>query len=956
MTLNFPNSAVSGQTYLGGNGVTYTFDGIKWVSAGSGGALVPISSITSGGSNITLTPDGILHLPSGGDIVDSAGNSVLAAVNQTGNYTFSGDDLEMPPRARLNSGGIDHPGAAEFGTQVSKGDYDVVSHSEVYMGSGAGEFRSIYNNDNVHQSTLTYGGVEDVNSGKFSGVVSQTPNVDSMYSIAVDPENGSIIVGAATNAGHLNSTDWATGLGTLNSGLTINGIFADTTQTVISGGAGTGSAGATFSDEGITMRTGAGEQAYSYWVDEFGNYSANTGHSYEYGFGTIHDSLGDVVVYGAVLQYDESDATTYSDTLAMKYDARGELKWRKTYRLPAGTPCGINSALAIDDQDTVYWMADSYFGTPYTFVGLNNSAGDIVSGNGSVVPVSLRFSNIDFLAIAALRSASEGNDRFMYLTGNVSGGHSSGAVVKVNVFDYSIAWARELAYDGGDVYSTQIDVNPEDGSVFTLGYALSPEKVYLNKYAANGTSVFNHVLAFASDYATDQAPQAVKYNNGHVYTSIFDAASNGSIISKWLATDCSHVWSTWVDHTAPASTKITDLGFDEAGDVICMGWTTDIVSADTPNSLYYSKLSDTNGHPVYHRVITNTNGDRFWYSPTGLRVGSVKNNLVAFATLNQSDTNGAYRINAVTIQVPADGSLVGEFDGYNIINETTEFNNRTLTAQTLATFVSGIVNTADYAGSLVTEIVEVNAVPILDTTTENRKQTLLDPAPGAVWKLGVDGSLSVPANTSIKTAYGDINITVAGQNWKFGQDGSLTTPGAIVSTAPGTVEYKSANDLDLTAANRVKITTSPLNLASFEPADFPGLAGRPGDVIFDYRSQKLRLFSQSGWGYVASTDGVGDIVLPAGGTVRNAAGVSVAYQDQLPHDLSDLTDNNQLLQQVQYAFEENIDGGGASAQYVMAMQADGGFSSTRFGSNSPVWDGDNATTTIYTETFNGGGA
>jgi len=208
----------------------------------------------------------------------------------------------------------------------------------------------------------------------------------------------------------------------------------------------------------------------------------------------------------------------------------------------------------------------------------------------------------------------------------------------------------------------------------------------------------------------------------------------------------------------------------------------------------------------------------------------------------------------------------------------------------------------------------------------------------------------------LQTDYGDINITVAGQNWKFGEDGSLSVPGAIQSTAPGTVEYRSANDLDLTAANRVKITTSPLNLASFEPADFPGLAGRPGDVVFDYRSQKLRLFSKSGWGYVASTDGAGDIVLPTGGTVRNASGIAVAYQDQLPHDVSDLTDNMHLLPEVQPAFDVCIDGGGASAQYQLAMQADGGFSSTRFGSTSTVWDGANATTTIYNETFNGGAA
>jgi len=62
------------------------------------------------------------------------------------------------------------------------------------------------------------------------------------------------------------------------------------------------------------------------------------------------------------------------------------------------------------------------------------------------------------------------------------------------------------------------------------------------------------------------------------------------------------------------------------------------------------------------------------------------------------------------------------------------------------------------------------------------------------------------------------------------------------------------------------------------------------------------------------------------------------------------------LPAVQPTFDVCIDGGGASAQYQLAMQADGGFSSTRFGRTSTVWDGANATTTRYTETFNGGAA
>ena len=1164
MTLNFPNAAVNGQTYVGSNGVTYTFDGIKWVSAGSGGAVVPVTHLVNGTANLTLnsngtvqfpgyvfpaadgadnqvltthgdgtvywsnggigtanlvfvattistannanitvstngnswvfgadgsltfpninnaaspvisanstdlftageyysevyiadndgvyinalsssgapgwkfdntgslyfpvdlsddytpvigptvidlftygleyaeiylakdsglnintnvavhgtktwqfSPDGKFYFPDGsymvtaatgggGNIINGGGSIASGNALVNGDFTFALNNdgtISMPQSTRLNSGGLGETGAAEFGTEVYKNPSNVVSSSQIYMGSGAGEFRSIYNNPDPYgitgAATLTYSGVEDVYSGKFSGVVSQTPLMDSQYSIAVDPATKNIIVGAATEAGHLISTDWSTGLGTLNSGLTINGIFTDTAQTVISGGVGgEGTGGATFAYSGITLRTGAGEAAHSYWIDEFGNYAFGEGFSFEVGLGTLHDSFGHVLVTGVVGQVDLETNGYFYDTLAMKYDANGELMSRIVYRLPNGTACGLNTGQAIDDHDTVYWMADTYTSPIQTLVGLRDTNGIIVSGNGSEIPVALKFSQISFYDIAALRSESEGHSRFMYLVGEGYGDNWTSTVVKINVFDYSIAWARNLSQSGVDVYGNQITVDPRDGSVYTLGYLLDPAKVYINKYAADGSSVWNHILAPAPDYATSQVSQIVRYNNGHLYTAILDIATNSTLVSKWTTEDCSHVWTTWIDQTTTHSTVLADLGFDDTGDVICMGWTADVASADSIYSLYYSKLADSNGAPVYHNVVTNTNPDRDW-QPTGFRVGSVKNNLIALATMNYSNVTGQYRANAVTIQIPSDGSATGDYDGYSISDYTADFNSRTQTGVTLNTYSTDLTTDTDYAGSLVHSIVEVNTIALIDTSTTNRKQTLVNTAPGAVWQLAVDGSLTVPANMHLQTDYGDINITVAGQNWKFGEDGSLSVPGAIQSTAPGTVEYRSANDLDLTAANRVKITTSPLNLASFEPADFPGLAGRPGDVVFDYRSQKLRLFSKSGWGYVASTDGAGDIVLPTGGTVRNASGIAVAYQDQLPHDVSDLTDNMHLLPEVQPAFDVCIDGGGASAQYQLAMQADGGFSSTRFGSTSTVWDGANATTTIYNETFNGGAA
>jgi len=161
----------------------------------------------------------------------------------TSTWTFGTDGiLTLPLESKLNSGGVGVANSAEFGTSVTVSTSTVVN-SEIYMGSGYGEFRSIYNKVGAIESGLTYAGVEGFNYAQygdvnFSGMVSQTPHIDSMYTISVSTTTGLISIGFTQDGGTSVSKDWITVLGTLNAYYTVNGIFADTTQTVISGGDG----------------------------------------------------------------------------------------------------------------------------------------------------------------------------------------------------------------------------------------------------------------------------------------------------------------------------------------------------------------------------------------------------------------------------------------------------------------------------------------------------------------------------------------------------------------------------------------------------------------------------------------------------------------------------------------------------------------------------------------------
>lgn len=194
------------------------------------------------------------------------------------------------------------------------------------------------------------------------------------------------------------------------------------------------------------------------------------------------------------------------------------------------------------------------------------------------------------------------------------------------------------------------------------------------------------------------------------------------------------------------------------------------------------------------------------------------------------------------------------------------------------------------------------------------------------------------------------------QNWTFSKDSSLTVPGPIQTTALGVPEFRSDTDINLIAGNRVNIKTSPLNLAQFADSQLAGLAGKFGDLIYNRDTRNIQTFIDGDWRRLISTTFNDDVKLTGIGTFRRADGTGVIYTDQVPRDIKDLTDNSHLLQQ-QSSTDINVDGGGAYVMYTTSLvHADGGFSSSRFGRASTVYDGAGAGDNIYNNFLNGGGA
>jgi hypothetical protein len=185
-------------------------------------------------------------------------------------------------------------------------------------------------------------------------------------------------------------------------------------------------------------------------------------------------------------------------------------------------------------------------------------------------------------------------------------------------------------------------------------------------------------------------------------------------------------------------------------------------------------------------------------------------------------------------------------------------------------------------------------------------------------------------------------------------NGNTVIPGTISSTATGVPEFNSSTDLNLTAANRVNIVNSPLNLGSVLPNT---VIGKPGDIIYHPALKEIQAYINGAWENLIRTAENQNVRLPQGGAFQRADGVRAAWFTELPTDISQLTDNNNLLTSQSFTIQNiDIDGGGAYSIYETGLMfADGGFGSSRFGPSDTVFDGAGASGG-YTNSLNGGGA
>ena len=228
------------------------------------------------------------------------------------------------------------------------------------------------------------------------------------------------------------------------------------------------------------------------------------------------------------------------------------------------------------------------------------------------------------------------------------------------------------------------------------------------------------------------------------------------------------------------------------------------------------------------------------------------------------------------------------------------------------------------------------------------------------WDFTNAGIFTLPAGGDIRNSSNVSVLNTVGPSLVNGEYtvtldeyGALIIPGPLVSTQLGTMRFTSDVNFEIEANNRIQLIGAPLNLSEVDSAT---VLGKSGDVLVDI-DNKIKSYDGVRWNDVVVTKGNSkDVQLGAGANFRKSTGERVAYHTEIPTDISQLADINNLLATMEPE-TVNIDGGGAYAMYDTPLRADGGFSSSRWGAASTIFDGGaTAGTSSFTLSLNGGGA
>jgi len=525
------------------------------------------------------------------------------------------------------------------------------------------------------------------------------------------------------------------------------------------------------------------------WYNIFGEINNSTSTYFTADGSVTHDADGNVYVLGSIVEYGSFNGTN----LFLKYSSQGELLWRKTWTDPGGNPCGSYNAsmrFVAGDQTnnpTIYWASNDW-GNITSYVGTMDLEGNIVDTHGTArAPVAIANYRTTDIEPSGDNEAYTSGQSYNTLTNVYSA--SIGGVDFNNLDSINYTFTPDDQVENGTGYFKSI--------LATMGAVLATGRYQTSIYGGSSSLGIQGVIAFiGSPTNTLLLAVGVNYPQYEIWIedSCIDTTHN---YIYWLINNNNYNWDT-NQLTGGAYTVVASLNPQEGPTFDINRWQKKIayshagsnriegtgmvlhggfiyVSAvvgdgNEINDLALLKINTTTGALVWARTLaspssdyTNINGSYGWNSSSDISIDPTGTYIAYSATTLDLTTSSG---NTITIQYPVDGSLLGQYNHWQISDSLADFSyqthdyavaditsSTTITSDTLSLSTATLTATATTVGSGWTNF---------HWDLANNSQLT-----GKTWTFDTDGSLILPLTGKISNSDND---------WTFGSDGSLTLP------------------------------------------------------------------------------------------------------------------------------------------------------------------------------------
>lgn len=426
--------------------------------------------------------------------------------------------------------------------------------------------------------------------------------------------------------------------------------------------------------------------------------------------------------------------------------------------------------------------------------------------------------------------------------------------------------------DHGNVYQIDSVYKPELSLVVGYSYVFDQDDQTNEFYPnAEGTTVNQHPLNFSSDNLNGVLGGGTSYTDNVIYRL------NGKEVTQakyWedFATSTNRSVQITITSSTPKTLYYWCQQHQNMGNTITVanpgtgagGGTTVDVSETVPDSPSAGNIwfNSTNGK-IY--VYIDDGDSQQWVQPVIPGVAQAQDGVVnAFSSIKLSDSSQMDAVGQDTITF-VDGP------GIEITNDST--NNTIIISATatggggggvdLTAFSVGAEGSASGDGAIsynnLTGVFTYTP-PDLSAFITSANQTL-------------DEVTTAGATTTNNISVGDVTSSGTISSVAVTTTGDITVGGDLITSGSGTPELQSDNEILLTAGTRVKVSSSPFNLASLTQLTINGLIASNGDLVYNSDTNTFQGYEGSWTSFV--TSGSVPLLSEVSSTINGATGTIV---------------------------------------------------------------------------------